>query len=246
MSSAYDVFAEDYKKSRALPCRRYIEEHTYLSVIGPFAGKAVLDLACGEGIYARIAKRAGAARVLGVDISAAMIELARQEEAREPLGIEYVVEDVARLGQVGDFDLVIASFLLNYAQTSQQLQAMCAVIAANLRPGGRFITLNNNPEQAIDTYERLKKYGFYKSTQAISLDEGTPITITIRVEGREFSFENYYLSPECHERALRSAGFQTIRWHALRLSPEGAQAYGEEFWRDFLDTKPVLVLEATR
>jgi SAM-dependent methyltransferase len=246
MSSVYDVIAEDYKKSRALPFRHHVEAYTYLAVIGTFAGKAVLDLACGEGTYARLAKRSGAARVLGVDLSAAMIELARQEEAREPLGIEYVVEDVARLGHVGDFDLVIASFLLNYARTSQQLQEMCAVIAANLRPGGRFVTLNNNSEQAIDTYEKLRKYGYVKSVQTPSLSEGSPITITIRVEGREFSFDNYYLSLECHERALRSAGFQTVRWHALRLAPEGAQEYGEEFWGDLLDCKPIIVIEATR
>jgi ubiquinone/menaquinone biosynthesis C-methylase UbiE len=40
----------------------------------------VLDLACGEGFYTRRIKQRDAARVVGVDVSQPMIELARAEE----------------------------------------------------------------------------------------------------------------------------------------------------------------------
>jgi toxoflavin synthase len=43
---------------------------------------SVLDLACGEGFYTRLLRQTGAGRVVGVDLSAGMIALARQEEAR--------------------------------------------------------------------------------------------------------------------------------------------------------------------
>jgi toxoflavin synthase len=246
MSSVYDTIAEDFKRSRMLPFRRHVEAYTYLTMIGPLTGKAVLDLACGEGAYSREARRLGAARVIGVDQSEAMIALARQEEARVPLGVEYMVEDVTRLGRIGEFDLVIASYLLNYARTRAQLDEMCAAIAANLRSGGRFVTINNNPEQAIETFDRLSKYGFTKRASTSSLREGSPITITMLLEGREIAFENYYLSIECHERALRSAGFHAVRWQPPLLGPEAAREDGEEFWRDFLDCRPIIALEATR
>lgn len=245
VSWVYETIAEDYRKSRRLPFRQHIEEYTLLTLTGSFAGKSVLDLACGEGTYSRIAKRAGATRVVGVDLSETMIGFARQEEARAPLGIEYLVRDVCELGRVGEFDLVLASYLLNYARTEEHLRQMCTVIAANLRPGGRFIAMNNNPEQTAETFEQVRRYGFTKRVQQPSLQEGSPITIIIVVEGREIQFENYYLSFSAHERALRSVGFKEVRWQPLLLSPEGAKANGAAFWRDFLDCQPIIALEAT-
>jgi ubiquinone/menaquinone biosynthesis C-methylase UbiE len=43
-------------------------------------------------------RRHGATRVVGVDVSEGMIALAREEEAREPLGVQYVKSAVEELG----------------------------------------------------------------------------------------------------------------------------------------------------
>ena len=51
-----------------------------MELIGDVAGKSVVDLACGEGFYTRRIRQAGAKRVLGVDLSEGMIELARKQE----------------------------------------------------------------------------------------------------------------------------------------------------------------------
>jgi toxoflavin synthase len=246
MSSVYDVIAADYKQSRAFPFRRYVEEYTYMATIGDVTGKTILDLACGEGIYSRELSRRGAAQVVGVDLSETMIDFARQDEARAPLGIEYIVEDAWKLGRLGEFDLVVASYLLNYARSGEHLAELCAVIAANLRPGGRFITVNNNAEQPASTFEKIRKYGFTKSAHTASPHEGSEITIHIMVGDREISFANYYLSNKCCERALASAGFHSIRWQPLRVSPAGVREQGEEFWSDFLNYPPIVIFEATR
>src|SRR4051794_5212534 len=93
MTDLYADIAEDYKKSKLRPWRQHIEGYTLFSLIGDLRGKSVLDLACGEGFYTRQLKQRGAARVAGVDISEQMIALARAEEARKPLGIDYYVQD---------------------------------------------------------------------------------------------------------------------------------------------------------
>ena len=90
MAAYYDTIAEQYKKSQELPKFRHIDEYTYFSLVGDLAGKSLLDLGCGAGAYTRRFKQQGAASVVGVDISKQMIELAKREEAREPLGIEYM------------------------------------------------------------------------------------------------------------------------------------------------------------
>ena len=77
MTSNYDSIAKEYKESKELPMRLHIEAYTYFNMLGNLAEKSILDLACGEGFYTRKFKDQGAAKVVGVDISQKMIELAR-------------------------------------------------------------------------------------------------------------------------------------------------------------------------
>jgi len=242
MTNVYDNIAWQYKKSKELPVRQYVETYTYFSLIGEMAGKTILDLACGEGFYTRKFKHNGAIHVVGVDISEKMIELAQQEEAKKPLGIEYIVGDVIELKKIGRFDLVVASFLLNHAQTKEQLLKMCQSIYTNLKPGARFVSINNNSEQPPESYHKLEKYGVIKSIFA-PRKEGTPITITVSVEDQQFSFDDYYLSKATHEWAFQCAGFKKIRWHSPMVSPDGVQAFGQTYWQDIIDYVPFVGIE---
>jgi SAM-dependent methyltransferase len=196
-------------------------------------GKSVLDLACGEGFYSRLFKANGASRVLGVDLSGKMIDLARASEAEAPLGVEYIVGDATVYRAAETFDIVAAAYLLNYADTEARLADMCATIAAALNRGGHFVTVNNNPAHSPSQFEATRKYGFVKSVRG-DLLAGTPITYTLFLEDGRFSFDNYYLSPEAHERALRQAGLTDVEWIRPRLSPEwtGDAAYWDAFFED--------------
>ena len=171
--------------------------------------------------------------------------MARQEEARKPLSIKYIVGDVGELGQIGSFDLVVASYLLNDARTKEQLLLMCKSIYANLFPGGRFVTINANVQQTPSSYPICKKYGFIKS-RSEPLQEGTPITVTFFVGEQKFSLNDYYLSKETYEWAFQTVGFKEIRWHQPMVSPSGVQKFGPEFWQDFLDYQPMVGIECLK
>ena len=75
------------------PWRTHIEAFTLMKLIDDPTGKAVIDIACGEGFYTRILRQRGAAQATGVDLSEKMIELARATEAQQRLGIDYLVGD---------------------------------------------------------------------------------------------------------------------------------------------------------
>jgi toxoflavin synthase len=131
--------------------------------VGDPRGKAVLDVACGEGFYTRLIREWGAARVTGVDLSQGMIDLAQRQEGQHQLGVEYAVADARELSETDPFDLAVAAYLLNYARTRDELQSICDGIARSLKPGGRFVTVNCNPALTFPTAPSYRKYGFEKS-----------------------------------------------------------------------------------
>ena len=245
MTAYYDSTADRYQKSKKMPSSLNADMHTYFNMLGDLAGKSILDLGCGEGFYTREFKHKGAASVIGVDISSKMIELARQEEGKEPLGIEYIISDVMELGKIGCFDLVVASYLLNHAQTKEQLLKICQTIYANLKPGGRFVSINNNLQQSPESYPICEKYGYAKSISE-PFHEGSTITVTFFVNDSEFKLYDYYLSKETYEWAFQTVGFKEIRWHKPIVSPEGIQEFGQEFWQDFLDYAPIIGIECLK
>jgi len=245
MRTQYDDIAEQYKQSKHAIWRYYIEQYSLFELLGDISGKSVLDLACGEGHYTRLLKAVGASRVLGVDLSARMIELAQESERAKPLGVEYVVEDARSTQFTERFDLVVAAYLLNYARSGEELLAMCRAVGRSLKPGGRFVTVNNNPMQDSARFPATRKYGFVKSAQG-DIRNGTPIRYSFFIDGGTFDVENYHLDAATHEWALREAGLSDIQWHAVKLSSDEAAGPNKEFWRDFFHDPPVTLLQCRK
>src|SRR5262245_26660255 len=176
MDTDYDRIAEQYKRARHQPCRTHIERYTLLRLVGDVAGKAVIDLACGEGYYTCTLQQQGAARIVGVDLSRAMIGLAEAEEARRPLGVEYRVGDARTLEVPGEFDLAFAAYLLNYAHTAEELARMCRAVARALRPGGRFVTGNSKPAEPTVAFPVARDSGFSWRVE-VELVECAPVVL---------------------------------------------------------------------
>ncbi len=245
MTTDYDPIAEQYQRAKQQPWRAYIEAYTLLGLVGDLSGRAVVDLACGEGFYSRLLRRKGADRVVGVDLSPRMIELARGQEAQAPLGVEYAVGDARRLAFSGEFDLAVAAYLLNYAASFEELQTMCDGVARCLKPGGRFVTVNCSPLLDFRTAPSYRKYGF-EALLAGRWREGAPITWRFHLDDAGFEIENYFIDADRHEQAFRAAGFSTCRWHEPRLAQAGEGAERPGFWTTFLDHSPIAFIECVK
>ena len=199
----YDAIAEAYRDSKQLPFRKAIERYTLFEALGDVRGATVLDLACGGGFYTRLLRRAGAARVTGVDVSAEMIRLAEREEARDPLGCAYLHRDVADLDpEPGAADLVVAMYLLHYAGTRARLLRFLRVCHDALRPGGRIVGFNDNVMHPPRGTVSWRKYGIEKTGPA-EPREGDPIRYRFtNPDGRQFEFHNFFLKPRDLPRRL--------------------------------------------
>ena len=189
--SEYDSIAEAYKNSKQLSFRKYVEEYTLFAILGEIQGATVLDLACGEGFYTRKIKQAGAAKITGVDISAEMIQLAQKEERLRPVGCHYLHQNVAELALSASVDLVVAMYLLNYAQSKEELLRFVQVAYNHLRAGGRFVGCNDNVQMLPRGTISYAQYGLTKES-AKDPQEGDPIVYTMTNEdGTQFSFNNF-------------------------------------------------------
>lgn len=119
----------------------------------PPVGKSVLDYGCGSGILAMVAKKLGAAQVLGVDIDPQAIESACDNASRNQCEISYYLpDDFAQtpFGAAGQrYDLVVANIL------SSPLKLMAPMLAGRVAPGGGLVlsgVLARQAEEVAEAY----------------------------------------------------------------------------------------------
>lgn len=111
------------------------------SMLPDLRGSRVVDLGCGFGWFCRWAREAGAASVLGLDVSENMLARAR-ETTRDP-AIVYERADLERLAlPSGSFDLVYSSLTLHYLEN---LKALFAEAHRALVPGGHLVFSVEHP-----------------------------------------------------------------------------------------------------
>lgn len=114
---------------------RVMEEPAFLSVVGDVAGNRVLDAGCGDGGCAADLLDAGAASVVAVDGSAAMIARARASLAGRKAEVKLAdLEDYQPPAR--SFDLVICRLALHYvADPAHVIRGWHRALA----PGGRLV-----------------------------------------------------------------------------------------------------------
>lgn len=114
-----------------------------LELADDLEGRHVCDLACGQGIVARALAHAGAT-VIGVDLSAALLAIARRYEREAPLGIVYQQDDAQTLATLADgaFDGVVCNPAL---MDMPDLQAVLGAVARVLKPRGWFVFSITHP-----------------------------------------------------------------------------------------------------
>lgn len=106
-----------------------------LTLTGKVRGASVVDIACGHGVMTRELARRGA-RLVGVDISAELLALARAAEENDQLGVTYVHDDVAAYRSTEPVDLVTCNFGLS---DIDDLDGALRTVHSSLRPGGSFV-----------------------------------------------------------------------------------------------------------
>ena len=219
------------------PFRIHMERYTLLKLLGDMKGSSILDVACGAGNYSRLFCELGARKVVGVDYSKAMIDIAK-EQTSESLPITYFQESGQDFAADHTFDVVFHAYYLNYADSQSQLEAMSRGLLDNLSEGGRMVgavcVLGQNPRPDSSFLE------FH--TEHESLDEGQKYPIYFKNQTE--CIYNYNWSKPTLSAAMEQAGFQNIEWsHPLT---DYAPVYSRQRWDDLVGKPIYLAVTATK
>lgn len=117
------------------------EWHELRGMLPNFRGKRVLDLGCGFGWHCRYAEGQGAESVVGIDLSANMLEEARAKTNSSR--IEYRQLPIEAIDfPDASFDVVISSLVFHYLQSFSDI---CNKVAKCLSSKGDFVFSVEHP-----------------------------------------------------------------------------------------------------
>jgi len=182
------------------------------------AGKRVIDLGCGPGLYARRMAQRGA-RVTAVDFSAHSIDYALTRDTRN---VDYLVADYLEDELPSGFDIAVLIYCDYCAMSPASRQRLLGRIHDLLEPGGHFVLDLNGPgafdavDDHVEIQERLMG-GFFAPGDYVGIhktdvyeDEWLSLDRFLVIEPTAtwqlFNWAQYY-APESAAAELAEGGF---------------------------------------
>lgn len=221
--SLYDENATKWARREPSSLSDFTGRPAVFSLCGDVSGLDVLDLGCGEGYCSRELMSRGAKSMLGIELSAEMVEIARQQESTLQQGITFEQGNAALLGEVPSdgVDLVTAVFLYNY-MTVEQTHASFAEVHRVLRAGGAFVF--SVPHPALGFIRTRHEAPFYFNT----LDAGYFTGVDHQFQGEIWRRDGTRLPVQMIHKTLvdyldglREAGFTAMpEMRELGVLPE--------------------------
>ena len=155
-----DVFYENFKglRSNEINFNEVIETPIITAMLPPLKDKKILDIGCGMGQHAMQYSKAGAASVLGTDISEKMLGYARENNSAENITYRRLAfEDLEQLDE--KFDVITSSLAFDY---SEDFALLTKKIYALLNDGGFLVFSMSHPistayDGTYDRYTRTEK-----------------------------------------------------------------------------------------
>jgi len=113
----------------------------------------VLDLCCGQGRHSLELARRGF-RVVGVDLSEALLYVAQQRAEREGLPLTFLHCDMREIDFFAEFDAVINMFSsFGYLESEAEDEKVLSKIAQALKPGGKLLLDVVNRDRLVRDFQ---------------------------------------------------------------------------------------------
>ena len=229
----YDKISLEYALATITdPNKRFVQYPEALRLIGDLDGKKVFDIGCANGVFTEMIKKAGDAELIGFEPSENELEKARMSEFKHPQGIQYV-SDYDQIPTDKKFDVVTAIMVIS-AVNNQQMQEIFSKAGEFLIQDGKFVALTLNHD--------FKRFGEIVNNRKFTKRSDGRIDIGFYNE----EGENYMniidtdFSRQEIEQAAKKSGFEKVCWSDLKISQDGIEKYGKDFWSKYEEDCPYI------
>lgn len=201
-----------------------------LRILAPKPGMSVLDVACGQGYFARLVAKTGAT-VVGVDQANELIKTADERKGEHE---NYIVGNAEKLGELklGSFD---AAFSVLALENIKNIPSMLEGMVKVLKKDGKIVLVMLHPAFRIPQhsdwgYEMKGETQFRKVMKYLS-------EVTIPIEVAPFKGEKKVLTHTFHRslqwymKAFRNAGLAVTNleeWISHKKSSPGPRQKAED------------------
>ena len=197
--------------------RRDIEAITAL--INPHRDEPLLDLGCGAGRHLVALKEAGFTSLVGLDLSAELLE-----EAKSSLGdtVELVRTDMRQILFSSHFETVLSLFTtFGYFETDEENELVLTAVAGCLKVGGVFLMdyLNSTRvlKDLVPEDERMLGHKRVRHRRSVSPD-GSRVEKETIITGSGDQKTQYHESVRLYSvyevtQMLENTGFEVIRFY---------------------------------
>jgi SAM-dependent methyltransferase len=178
-------------------------------------GRVALDFGCGTGRSTRFLKSLGF-EVLGIDISASMIQLAK---SADPQGSYRLVDDgdFSALAP-GSFDLILSAFAFDNIADAARRVSLLHGLSKLLTPQGRMVLVDSAPEMYTHEWLSFTTQQFPHNRLARS---GEPVQIVMTEVADPRPITDFLWFDEDYLRLFAAAGVELLaRHHPLGRAPE--------------------------
>lgn len=172
--------------------------------------RIVLDYGCGPGKVALRLAQAYDVDVIGVDISARMLEIARQTRTH-PRVVHRHIES-GRIPYLDDESVDAAMSCYVYINIGDQdaIRAIAAEVYRVLRPGGRYTVLDTNPDTTGVQFST-----FRSGEPGVRYAAGQRRKVLLnRPDGEVLELSDYHWPRQFYGDVLTGAGFASVSYSA--------------------------------
>jgi SAM-dependent methyltransferase len=242
-----DQFTRQAASFARLPSHEAATE-LLLDMAGVGAGSEMLDVACGPGLVACAAAQR-AARVVGVDLTPAMIEQAKRLQAKLALGnIDWKIGEATALPfEGGRFDAVVTRYSAHHFSDPDLVFAEMRRLA---KPGARIAIADLVlPAKNAAAYDRMERLRDPSHVRTLSREELGALAVAAGLQDLKWADYRFPLDVERLMRASFPEQGNAERVRAMLEADVGVDAMGLGLQRragDVLLSYPVAIVSGAR
>ncbi|RJQ71614.1 methyltransferase domain-containing protein [Pseudonocardiaceae bacterium YIM PH 21723] len=208
-----------------------------IRTLHPQPGQTVLDLGCGPGRITHHLAAHYEVSAIGIDTSLTMIKMARERNAHPQVTYQHGDGQTIDLPDES-VDAVLCCFVYVAIAERTGLEKLTAEAHRVLRPGGRFVVLDPNPDSAGVRFRDMRS-----GDPGQDYAEGEPRrAVLFAADGTEVELSDHHWPTEVYTGVFRAAGFENLQVQAPVL-PETVKASG---WDAEREHPPCVIISGRR